>query len=105
MFEEQVVGSVRLVRADRPGQMETGVWLVRDVRGRGVGHAAMAAVLSEAVELGATSVSAETTSSNAGAVAVLERLGFDLWAGDDRGSVDALIVFQPESEPAPEPSA
>ncbi len=65
----------------------------------------MAAVLSEAVELGATSVSAETTSSNAGAVAVLERLGFDLWAGDDRGSVDALIVFQPESEPAPEPSA
>lgn len=43
-----------------------------------VGRAAMVAALREAAALGFTSVWAGTTASNAGALTVLERLGFDL---------------------------
>ncbi|THJ65775.1 GNAT family N-acetyltransferase [Arthrobacter echini] len=93
LFEQRVVGSVRLLRADRSRQVEAGVWLIGEVRGRGVGQAATAAVLREAAARGATPVMAHTTANNAGALAVLERLGFELRAGDARGAVDALLFL------------
>jgi len=102
-IQQRVVGSVRLLRTDLPGRLETGVWLTRGVRGHGVGRAAMAAVLREAAALGATSVCAETTASNAGALAVLDRFGFDLRPSDDRGCVHALLAFPAPLEPAPGP--
>jgi len=80
--------------AGRPGLLETGVWLTRGIRGRGVGRAAMAAALGEAAALGSTSVRAETTASNADAPTLLERLGFDLTPTDDGRGVHALLVFQ-----------
>lgn len=92
MVEQRVVGSVRLVCTESPGQLETGIWLTRDTRGRGIGQAAVAATLRVAAELGATSVSARTTAGNAGALAVLERLGFSIGPGDHPGSVHALLV-------------
>jgi len=76
--------------------LETGVWLTLSARGHGVGQAAMAAALREAAALGFTSVWAETTASNAGALTVLERLGFDLTPADDGRGVHALLVLETE---------
>ena len=94
--DQRVVGSVRLKRTERPGLLETGVWLTRGTRGYGVGRAAMAAALREAAALGSTSVWAETTASNASALTVLERLGFDLTPADDGRGVHALLVLEPQ---------
>ncbi len=93
-IEQRVVGSVRLQRTDRPDRLETGVWLTQSARRRGLGRAAMVAALREAAALGASSVRAETTASNTGALAVLDRLGFDRSPPDDQGSVHALRHFE-----------
>ncbi len=69
---------MRLQRTERPGLLETGVWLTRSSRGHGIGGAAMAAALREAGSLGFTAVRAATTVNNAGTLAVLKQLGFDL---------------------------
>jgi RimJ/RimL family protein N-acetyltransferase len=72
----EVVGAVRLRRTAEPAVLETGIWLTRDTRGRGVGRQATAAVLDRARALGAQSVRAETSRENASALLVLQRLGF-----------------------------
>ena len=89
---DSVVGSVRLKCTDDEGVLDTGIWLTRRSRGRGVGVAAMAAVLHEAAALGAQGVRADTTTGNSRALGVLRRLGFDLefTHGD---SVRALLLF------------
>lgn len=92
----RVVASVRPQRTERPGMLETGVWLTRSSRGRGVGRAAMAVALREAAELGFTSVWARTTANNAGALTVLERLGFDLTRTDGGRAANALLVLKPK---------
>ncbi len=68
-----VVGSVRLAATDEPGVVETGIWLCRSARGRGLALAALRAVL---VEAGGVTVVARTTAANRGALALLEALGF-----------------------------
>lgn len=88
LLDARVVGSVRLASTSSSGTLETGVWLVRDVRGRGVGHTVMDAVLEQAAASGAATVLARTTAGNLGALAVLRRAGFTLTAGAD-GSVEA----------------
>ncbi|MEP7088820.1 MAG: GNAT family N-acetyltransferase [Nocardioidaceae bacterium] len=95
--DRQVVGSVRLRRTERPGMLETGVWLTRGARGHGVGRVVMGVALREAAALGFTSVWAGTTASNASALTVLERLGFDLTPTDDGRGVHALLVLKPQS--------
>jgi len=94
--EQHVVGSVRLQRTERPNLLETGVWLVGRVRGRGIARAAMAAALDEAAEVGAAAVRAETTRGNAAALTVLERLGFDLTPAADSNAVYAHLVLTPQ---------
>lgn len=93
LLDARVAGSVRLAStaapASGPGAVETGVWLVREVRGRGAGHAVMTAVLERAAASGAATVVARTTTGNLGALAVLRRAGFALTAGAD-GSVEAV---------------
>lgn len=89
LLDADVVGSVRLASTPTSGVVETGLWLVRDVRGRGLGHAVMAAVLERATASGAASVRARTTAGNVGARAVLRRAGFALTVGAD-GSVEAV---------------
>ena len=97
MIGGRVVGSVRLKRTDEQGMLETGAWLTRPVRGRGVGRAAVAAVLDEAAALGASAVRADTTTTNAAALAVLERLGFSLTSAGDGRSVRALLLLEPQT--------
>ena len=92
---ERVCGAVRLKRADRPGVLETGIWLSRQVRGRGVAGAALAAVLQQAAAAGAVAVCADTTAGNAAALAVLSRAGFELSRDDDGRAVRALLLLQP----------
>lgn len=89
----QVVGSVRLKRTAVPGILETGIWLIRRVRGQGVGRRAMAEVLRTAAALGALGVRADTTASNGAAMGVLRRLGFDLVRSDDGSGVEAVLIF------------
>jgi len=56
----------------------------------------MAAALREAGSLGFTAVRAETTADNAGAVAVLEQLGFDLTPTGEGRAVQGLLVLGPQ---------
>lgn len=92
-----VVGSVRLKHTVEHGVLETGIWLTHSVRGRGVGRAAMAAALRQAATLGASGVRADTTVANAGALAVLRRLGFNIIPSDDGHDVRALLLLEPEA--------
>lgn len=73
-----VVGAVRLKDTGRAGALEAGAWLSRSARGRGLGQAALAALLRAAKEEGAAEVMAETASQNPASVGVLRRLGFEV---------------------------
>jgi RimJ/RimL family protein N-acetyltransferase len=72
-----VVGGMRLKRTGEPGVVETGIWLTREARGRGVAQRALAAVLEEAAAWGAREVWANTRTENAAALAVLRALDFE----------------------------
>lgn len=86
---DEVVGSARLKRTGEPGVLETGLWLTRRARGRGIGSAAVALVLDRANAVGASAVCATTTAGNAAALAVLRRLGFTLSEAPDGPGVEA----------------
>jgi len=91
----RVIGSVRLKRTESDGVLETGIWLARSARGRGLGTAAAAAVVQLATALGATAVRADTTSTNGPALALLERTGFRISTTDSPGAVRALVRTGP----------
>lgn len=82
--DEQVVGSVRLRRTGEAGVLETGIWLVREARGRGVGRRALGLLLDRAREAGATIVRADTTRDDAAALGLLRSCGFRTVTGDAR---------------------
>jgi RimJ/RimL family protein N-acetyltransferase len=98
VFDEQVVGSLRLKRTDVPNVLETGVWLVRCARGRGIGRRAVAAVIHKAAELGASAVVAETTEANAVARRVLSGLGFSIDPTDPYGRIRALLRLAEQNQ-------
>jgi RimJ/RimL family protein N-acetyltransferase len=107
-----VVGSVRLRRASSEGVLETGAWLTRAARGRGVGRAALTAVLGEATAAGGRRVQACTTADNGAALAVLQRLGFACTPQADGRAVRALLLLEREDQgsesqarPSPSPSS
>jgi RimJ/RimL family protein N-acetyltransferase len=79
-----IVGGVRLKRTEEPDVLETGIWLVRSARSKGVGREAIAAVLEKAREHGARAVRADTSPQNAAALYVLQRLGFRTWREGER---------------------
>jgi RimJ/RimL family protein N-acetyltransferase len=91
---EAVAGAVRLRRLVDPAVVETGIWLVRDVRGRGVGRRALDAVLARARAAGARHVRADTSAHNAAALAVLRALGFRAERAGER-VVAVLDLGQP----------
>lgn len=88
----RVAGAVRLKRTAEPGTLETGIWLARGARGRGVATAALEFAFQRARSAGAHTVRADTTAGNVAALAVLGRLGFELdrGAGDDVHAVRAV---------------
>lgn len=96
-----VVGMIRLSRVDPPGVCETGMWLGRSARGRGVAPEALLLVLAKAAAAGAHTVRAQTTAGNLAAQATLRRAGASLTATDDR--VDAEIPTTPRRRPPATP--
>lgn len=87
----EVVGQIRLKRTGDAGVMETGAWLTRSARGRGIGVAALQAAIDRAVAFGASAVYAETTIGNVRAQGVLRRLGFVLSRGKTPDEVKGLL--------------
>jgi ribosomal-protein-alanine N-acetyltransferase len=93
-------GSVRLKRMDdgtaQHGTAETGIWLGRSYRGRGVGGAALSLVLAEARRAGLHQVVAHTTAGNMGAQRLLTAAGAALTHDD--GAVSAVVVLSSSHE-------
>ena len=63
------------------GALETGIWLARSFRGRGVGREALRLVKDRAASAGAPVLVAETTAGNVGALALLKFAGAELVTG------------------------
>lgn len=87
-----VVGAGRLEAID--GGTEVGIWLCRRARGKGVGRAAVAQLIEQALRDGETRVVAETTSVNTAAVGALRALGAVLT--EENGAVHAVLTFEAE---------
>jgi RimJ/RimL family protein N-acetyltransferase len=85
VVDDAVVGMIRMSRRDdEPDAFETGMWVARPDRGRGLGVAALRALLDAARAAGARTVVADTTPANAPALAALRRLGATLRADGDK---------------------
>jgi RimJ/RimL family protein N-acetyltransferase len=93
--EGDVIGMIRLTRLeadDEAGIAETGIWLGRSARGRGIGTAALRALLCLAGPAGVHTVVAGTTSANTAALRVLDRCGADLTPHEPSATrIDAVI--------------
>ena len=76
-YDGKLAGSIRLRRTGR-GTLETGIWLARGYRGRGIGHEALRQVKAHAAASGATELEAGTTSGNSAALALLRGAGAEL---------------------------
>ena len=63
------------------GALETGIWLARSFRGRGVAREALRLVKARAASAGASVLVAETTAGNVGALALLKSAGAELETG------------------------
>ncbi len=87
-----IAGSVRLKRNPGAGvpSAETGIWLGRSFRSRGVGSAALDLVLAEARRAGLKRVTARTLVGNQGAQRLLAAAGAELTQDDGR----VLAVFE-----------
>lgn len=72
--EHELLGSVRLA-STHSGHLETGIWLARTARGRGLGSVALALVLAKAREFRAAELLAQTTRNNRAARAILAKYG------------------------------
>ncbi len=92
----RLVGVARLATLDAPGSYEAGIWLGRSARGRGIGTAALRALVGEAGALGAAVVVAHTTSDNLAAIAVLGRLGATIASLGAGTAVQATLVPTPK---------
>ncbi|CAN7370566.1 GNAT family N-acetyltransferase [Arthrobacter sp. LjRoot14] len=81
----QLAGSIRLKRTGTAAPalttLETGLWLGRSFRGRGVGRGALNLVRAAALGAGASVLQAETTAGNTAAQSLLRSAGAEL-AGD-----------------------
>jgi RimJ/RimL family protein N-acetyltransferase len=91
LWDGRPAGSVRL-KLTGETTAETGIWLGRSFRGRGVGAAALALVLAEARTYGLRKVTAHTTEGNLGAQRILTAAGAHLRHGDG-GEVSAAVVL------------
>lgn len=91
VHEGRTVGSARLAVRGSRDVLETGMWLARSQRGRGIGGAALRVLLGEAAEAGARSVVADTTLHNAAALAALRGNGATLTPSEDTADVHAEL--------------
>ncbi|GAA3584427.1 hypothetical protein GCM10022222_81400 [Amycolatopsis ultiminotia] len=79
-FDGATVGAARLrpVSADSALEVEAGVWLIRSIRGRGIGRRVAAVLLESARDGGAARFVATTTVDNTAAHRLLRGTGADL---------------------------
>lgn len=83
-WDGQLAGSIRLSRPLRAGcvpsggALETGIWLGRSFRGRGIGTEALLLVKEVARAWGADTLEADTTAGNSAAQALLRSAGATL---------------------------
>ena len=75
------VGAAGAVAGGGGRALETGIWLARSFRGRGVGREALRLVKARAASTGAAVLVAETTAGNVGALALLKYAGAELVTG------------------------
>ncbi|MCU1533167.1 MAG: family acetyltransferase [Arthrobacter sp.] len=76
-----LAGSLRLKRTGGPAQyasVETGIWLARGFRGRGIGSEVLRLAKGRAAASGAAVLEAHTTAGNAAALALLRSAGAEL---------------------------
>src|SRR5690349_12853157 len=88
-------GSIRLKRLDTGNgrkSAETGIWLGRSFRSRGIGSAALRLVLAEARRAGLAEVTARSLAGNVGAQRRRAAAGGVLTYDDD-GTVRAVVVL------------
>lgn len=85
-----VVGSVRLALTGNPRELETGMWLARSARGRGVGAEVLMAV-TEVARSRADAVVLWLTEDQEEARCALERAGADLGRPDADGILRATL--------------
>jgi RimJ/RimL family protein N-acetyltransferase len=97
LVDGAVAGQVRLRRLTEDGVGETGLWLRRSMRGRGIGTAVVRAVVNQAVVAGLHRVTAETTVTNLPARRTLERAGFTVTSGGPRG-LRAQLELPPRTD-------
>ncbi|MGY4543563.1 ribosomal-protein-alanine N-acetyltransferase [Arthrobacter sp. UYNi723] len=94
-------GAIRLKLTDEETAQhetaETGIWLGRSYRGRGVGGAALELVLAEARRVGLHQVVAHTAAGNIGAQRLLTAAGAVL-THNDGGAVSAVVVLSADSQ-------
>jgi RimJ/RimL family protein N-acetyltransferase len=84
VVDGHVVGAVRLKHLADPDALETGIWLTRSARGRGIARRAIAQVLDLARGHGARELHADTSAANRPAQQLLQRLGFRTTVQGDR---------------------
>lgn len=92
LYGGEMAGSVRLKRVtsgDRR-RADTGIWLGRSFRARGIGSAALGLLLAEARRAGLEQVTARTLAGNAAAQRLLAGAGASLTPDDD-GTVSAVV--------------
>jgi RimJ/RimL family protein N-acetyltransferase len=89
-----VLGQVRLKALEEPDVYETGMWLTRTGRGRGLAKLALAAVADKAWDLGGKTLRAETVDSNLAAKGALQGVGFVLAEPDAEGGVRADLSLR-----------
>jgi RimJ/RimL family protein N-acetyltransferase len=76
--DEAIAGFIRLARTNRDGVAETGIWLGRSWRGRGLATGALKELLTIAAAQGFSSIVADTSPENTAALGALRRLGATL---------------------------
>lgn len=90
-----LAGSIRLKRVDAVNGLdtaETGIWLGRSFRSRGIGSAALRLVLAEARSAGIAEVTARTLAGNRAAQRILAGAGAIL-APDHEGTLRAVVAL------------
>ncbi len=95
LADGSLAGSIRLRRVESGNGVvvaDTGIWLGRSFRSRGIGTAALRLVLHEARNAGIAEVTARTLTGNLGAQRVLASAGAVLTPDDD-GTVSAVVVL------------
>ncbi len=96
VVDDEIAGFMRLKRLDE-ATGETGIWLGRSWRGKGVATAALGELLKAAWEKGLTRVVADTLPTNAAAQGLLRAHGAQLRAAD--GKIYAVMAIDPAYAP------